>query len=155
MKISYVRSSVSLLLNCKTTSIPVPCSSSLLWDAQATLSGSRRLKNCLLPPGHTAAIHPADLRWLTAFQPTTLGYYWFLQLVLATEMFHLRYHLRYYPDETLSKEGVQDLVHGESILLHFTKWVLTTITEMHSSVLIRKNLRKKNIVIASITRERL
>lgn len=96
-----------------------------------------------------------------AFQPTTLGYYWFLQLVLDTEIFHWK-HLRYYPDETikyldetLPKEGVQDLVHGDSIFLHFTKWVLTTITEIQSSVLIRKYLRKKNIVIASITSEKL
>lgn len=93
-----------------------------------------------------------------AFQPTTRGYYWFLQLVLATEMFHWK-HLRYHPDETIKyldeKEGVQDLVHGDSILWHFIKWVLTTITEIQSSVLIRKYLRKKNIVIASITSERL
>jgi len=96
-----------------------------------------------------------------AFQPTTLGYYWFLQLVLATEMFHWK-HLRYYShetikylDETLCKEGVQDLVLSGSILVHCTKWVLTATTEIQSSALIRKYLRRKNTVIAPITRGRL
>lgn len=54
-----------------------------------------------------------------------------------------------YLEETLSKEGVQDLVQGDSI------WVPATITEIQSGASIRKYLRKRSSVIASITSERL
>lgn len=60
-----------------------------------------------------------------------------------------------YLDQTFSEEGVQDSARGDSILEHFIEWVPTAITEIHSSALIRKYLRKKNTVIASISRERL
>lgn len=79
---------------------------------------------------------------------------------LATEVFDWE-HLRFDPDEaikyldkTLAKEGAQDLVHGDAILLHFTKRVLTTTAELQSGVSIRKYLRKRNIAIVIITSER-
>lgn len=58
-----------------------------------------------------------------------------------------------YLDETLSKEGVQDLVHYDSHFLHFTDWLLTTVTELQSGTLIGKYLRRRNIAIAAISSE--
>lgn len=58
-----------------------------------------------------------------------------------------------YLDETLSKEGVQDLVHYDAHFLHFTDWLLTTVTELQSGTLIGKYLRRRNIAIAAISSE--